>query len=50
MLSQQSKKEQKGWFLRMFLGTSGASLLRNPLASQGTVKAAEGKIITVQDF
>ena len=33
-------KEQKGGFLRMLLGTLGASLLRNILAEKGIVRAA----------
>ena len=34
-------KEQKGGFLGMFLGTLGASLLRNLLSGKGTVRAGE---------
>ena len=35
-------KEQKGGFLSMLLGTSGASLLGNLLSGKGTVRAGEG--------
>ena len=35
-------KEQKGRFLRMFLGTLGACLLRNLLKRKGTIRAGEG--------
>ena len=35
-------KEQKGGFLRMLLGTLGASLLGNLLTGKGTVRAGEG--------
>ena len=35
-------KEQKGVFLSMFLGTLGASLLRNILAGKGIVRAGSG--------
>ena len=35
-------KEQKGGFLRMFLGTLGASLLGNLLAGKGIVRAGSG--------
>ena len=34
-------KEQKGGFLGMFLGTLGASLLRNLLSGKGTLRAGE---------
>ena len=50
-------KEQKGRFLRMLLGTLGASWLGNLLtgkevtrASEGTIRATEGTIREVQDF
>ena len=35
-------KEQKGGFLSMFLGTLGASLLRNLLTGKGIVRAGSG--------
>ena len=35
------KKKQKGGFLSMLLGTSGASLLGNMLADKGVVRAGE---------
>ena len=35
-------KEQKGGFLKMLLGTLGASLLRNMLAGKGVMRAGEG--------
>ena len=34
-------KEQKGRFLRILLGTLGASLLENLLTGRGTVRAGE---------
>ena len=37
-------KEQKGGFLGMLLGTSGASLLGNLLTSKSTIKTGEGTI------
>ena len=43
-------KEQKGGFLRMLLGTLGASLLGNLLTGKDTVTAGEGTVITGQDF
>ena len=36
-------KEQKGGFLSMFLGTLGASLLRNLLTSRGTNRVGKGR-------
>ena len=36
--------EQKGGFLSMLLGTLGASLLGNMLASRGVIRAGEGTI------
>ena len=42
-------KEQKLGFLRMLLGTLGASLLGNLLGGKGTIKAGEGKIRAVED-
>ena len=35
-------KEQKGGFLSMLLGTLGASLLGNMLASKGVIRTREG--------
>ena len=43
-------KEQKEGFLRMLLGTLGASLLGNLLTGKGTVRAGEGIIRAGQDF
>ena len=43
-------KEQKEGFLRMLLGTLGASLLGNLLIGKGTVRAGEGIIRAGQDF
>ena len=43
-------KEQKEGFLRMLLGTLGASLLGNLLTGKGTVRAGEGTIRAGQDF
>ena len=37
-------KEQKGGFLSMLLGTSGAPLLGNLLTGKGTVRAREGTV------
>ena len=37
------KKEQKGGFLSMLLGTLGASLLGNLLNGQGIYRAGKGK-------
>ena len=42
-------KEQKLGFLRMLLGTLGASLLGNLLGGKGTIKAGEGTTRTVED-
>ena len=41
-------KEQKGGFLRMLLGTLGASLLGNLLTVKGTITADEGTIRAVE--
>ena len=41
---QNEAKEQKGGFLSMLLGTLGASLLGNILASKGMNRAGEGFI------
>ena len=43
-------KEQKEGFLRMLLGTLGASLLGSLLTGKGTVRAGEGIIRAGQDF
>ena len=40
---QNEVKEQKGVFLRMLLGTLGASLLRNLLTGRGIYRAGKGK-------
>ena len=40
---QNEAKEQKGGFLSMFLGTLGASLLRNILTGWGVNKAGKGR-------
>ena len=39
---KNEKKEQKGGFLRMLLGTLGASLSGNMLAGKGIVRAGFG--------
>ena len=39
---KNEKKEQKGGFLSMLLGTIGASLLGNLLAGKGIVRASSG--------
>ena len=39
---QNEAKEQKGGFLRMLIGTLGASLLRNMLAAKGINRAGYG--------
>ena len=38
---ENEAKEQKGRFLRILLGTLGASLLENLLTGRGTVRAGE---------
>ena len=43
-------KEQKGGFLRMLLGTFGASLLGNLLSGKDTITAGEGTVKAGQDF
>ena len=40
---QNEVKEQKGGFLRMLLGTLGASFLRNLLTGWGVNRAAKGR-------
>ena len=42
-------KEQKAGFLRMLLGTLGASLLGNLLTGKGTITAGEGVTATSQE-
>ena len=41
--------EQKGGSLRMLLGTLGASLVRNLLTFNGTIRVGEGTIRAGQD-
>ena len=43
-------KEQKGGFVRMLWGTSGASLLGNLLTGKGTIKAGEGQLEQARIF
>ena len=43
-------KEQKQGFLRMLLGTLGASLLGNLVTGKGAIRAGEGTIRVGQDF
>ena len=43
-------KEQKGGFPRILLGILGATLLRNLLAGQDTIRAGEDTIRADQDF
>ena len=43
-------KERKGGFLRMLLGTLGASLLGNLLTGKGKIRAGEGTIRAGPDF
>ena len=40
---QNEVKEQKGGFLSMLLGTSGASLIGNLLTGKGVYRAGKGK-------
>ena len=40
---QNEAKEQKGRFLRMILGTLGASLLGNILAGKGAIASRQGQ-------
>ena len=40
---QNEVKEQKGWFLSMFLCTLGASLLGNLLTGRGVNRAGKGR-------
>ena len=39
---EDKTKEQKGWFLEIILGTLGASLLGNMLASKGIARSGHG--------
>ena len=41
---QHEAKEQRGGFLRMLLGTLGASLLGDTLSGKGVIRAGEGTI------
>ena len=43
-------KEQKGGFLGMLFGTSGASLLENLLIGKVTIRAGEGTIRAAENF
>ena len=43
-------KEQKGGFLRMLLGTLGASLLGNLLTNKSTIKAGKDTVRAGQVF
>ena len=43
-------EEQKRGFIRMLLGTLGASLLGNLLTSKGTVRRGEGTFRASRDF
>ena len=47
---KNEEKEQKGWFLRMLLGTLGASLLGDLLTGKGTVRAGEGTVRAGEHF
>ena len=52
-ISQTIKSEaqdQKGWFLRMFLGPLGTSLLGNLLTDKGTIRAGEKTIRASENF
>ena len=48
--TKNEAKKQKGEFLRMLLGTVGATLLRNLLIGKGTIRIGEGIIREGQDF
>ena len=43
-------EEQKRGFIRMLLGTLGASLLGNLLTSKGTIRGGEGTFRASHDF
>ena len=47
---KNEEKEQKGRFLRMLLGTLGASLLGDLLTGKGTVRAGEGTVRAGEHF
>ena len=49
-VSKNETKEQKGGFLEMLLGPSGASLLENVLTGKYTIRAGEGKIREGENF
>ena len=49
-IKNEAKKNQKGGFLRMLLGTVHASLLANLLTGEGTFRAGEGTVRAFQDF
>ena len=49
-VSNNETKEQKGGFLGMLLGPSGASLLENVLTGKYTIRAGEGKIREGENF
>ena len=46
---QNEAKEQKGGFLSMLLGTSGASILGNILAGKGAIAKKQGRGINRAD-
>ena len=48
--NEAKKKEKKGGFPGMLLGTSDASLLRNKLTGKGTIIAGKGTLRAGQDF
>ena len=53
MLVEQLKmkqKKQKEGFVRMVLGTLGATLLLNLLTGKGTIRVGEGTIRACQGF
>ena len=49
-VSNNETKEQKGGFLGMLLGPSGASLLENVLTGKYAIRAGEGKIREGENF
>ena len=49
-VSNNETKDQKGGFLGMLLGPSGASLLENVLTGKYTIRAGEGKIREGENF
>ena len=48
--TENKAKEEKGEFLRMLLGTLGASLLGNLLAGKGATRAGKDTVRAGQDF